>query len=51
MSTDNRKTEQSNTRTEKQDEKIGDLPNEPQNDKDADKVKGGMRKNVPNDLL
>lgn len=47
MSTDNRKPEYTNTRTDKQDEKIGDLPNnQPQNDKDADQVKGGMRKNV-----
>jgi hypothetical protein len=50
MSTENRKAEDSNTRTEKQDEKIGDLPNQPQTDKDSDKVKGGMRKNVPADL-
>jgi hypothetical protein len=50
MSIDERKTESTNPRNEKQDEKIGDLPNQPQTDKDVDKVKGGMRKNVPGDL-
>lgn len=49
MSTD-KKAENTNTRTDKQDEKIGDLPNQPQSDKDADKVKGGMRPNQPRDL-
>jgi hypothetical protein len=50
MSTDNKKAENTNTSPEKQDEKIGDLPNQPQNDKDVDKVKGGQRPNVPRDL-
>jgi hypothetical protein len=52
MSIDERKPENTNKPTDKQYEydKIGDLPNQPQTDKDADKVKGGMRPNVPRDL-
>jgi hypothetical protein len=50
MSTDKPKNEYTNTPYAKQDDKIGDLPNQPQTDKDADKVKGGMRPNVPKDL-
>jgi hypothetical protein len=50
MTNENRKDENKNARTDKPEEKIGDLPNQPQSDKDVDKVKGGMRKNVPQDL-
>ena len=46
MATDNRKPDYPNTRTNKQDEKVGDLPNQPQNEKDADQVKGGGKKRL-----
>ena len=45
MSTDDRKAENTSARTEKQEDKIIDLPLTT-TDQDAQKVKGGQRKNI-----